>query len=43
MTVKALKLTKADVRWREQVLSEKEQDGERPGWWWEEGLEDGEW
>ena len=43
MTVKALKLTKADVRWCEQILSEKEEDVERPGWWWEEGLEDGEW
>ena len=33
VTVKALKLTKADVRWCEQVLSENEQDGERPGGW----------
>ena len=43
VTVKALKLTKAYVRWCEQVLSEKEQDGERPGRWWKAGLEDGEW
>ena len=43
MRVKALKLTKAEVRWCEQVLSENERDGERPGWRWEEGLEDGEW